>query len=74
MDGFSISKILLGLQKNQELYLKKIKNEQSNKINSFAPELNSSTSNLKQSPNSYIVSPLFFLFFHIFCHSTFLLI
>ena len=41
MDGFSIGKILLGLQ-NPELYLKKIKNPTDGKINGFAPELNTS--------------------------------
>lgn len=46
MDGFNVSKILLGLQ-NSELFLKKIKGSESNKVGSFAPELNASTSNAK---------------------------
>ncbi len=44
MDGFSISKIILGLQ-NPELYLKKLKND--GKITGFSPELNASLSNSK---------------------------
>lgn len=49
MDGFSISRIILGLQ-NPELYLKKLKD--SGKITGFSPELNASLSNSKpqQSP------------------------
>ena len=46
MDGFSISKIILGLQ-NQELYLKKLKNPEGAKVESFAPEINSSIANSK---------------------------
>lgn len=46
MDGFNISKIILGLQ-NPELYLRKLKNQESGKINGFAPELNSSLTNSK---------------------------
>lgn len=46
MDGFSISKIILGLQ-NQELYLKKLKNPEGTKVESFAPEINSSIANSK---------------------------
>ena len=50
MDGFNIGKIILGLQ-NPELFLKKIKpNENNNKVQNFAPELNSSLTNSK--PNS----------------------
>lgn len=49
MDGFSIGKIILGLQ-NPELYLKKLKNE--GKITGFSPELNASLSNSKPQPNS----------------------
>ena len=41
MDGFNIGKIILGLY-NNELFLKKIKNNESNKVQSFAPEINSS--------------------------------
>ena len=41
MDGFNIGKIILGLY-NNELFLKKIKNNNSNKVQSFAPEINSS--------------------------------
>ncbi len=48
MDGFSVSKIILGLQ-NPELFLKKLQNiENNNKVNSFAPEIDSSLANLKQ--------------------------
>ena len=50
MDGFNIGKILLGLQ-NSELFLKKIKKAESNKVESFAPELNASLSNAKPSTN-----------------------
>ena len=46
MDGFNIGKIILGLQ-NPELFLKKLKKPDSEKINSFAPEINSSVSNSK---------------------------
>lgn len=48
MDGFSVSRIILGLQ-NPELLLKKLQNiENNNKIGGFAPEVNSSLANLKQ--------------------------
>ena len=46
MDGFSIGKIILGLQ-NSELLLRKLKKTEAGKINSFAPEINSSISNSK---------------------------
>lgn len=46
MDGFSINKILLGLQ-NQELYLKKLKDVNKSNVQSFAPEINSSLTNTK---------------------------
>ena len=46
MDGFNIGKILLGLQ-NSELFLKKIKQQDVGKLNSFAPEINSSVTNSK---------------------------
>ena len=46
MDGFNIGKIILGLQ-NSELFLKKIKNTETDKVNSFAPEINSSIANSK---------------------------
>lgn len=46
MDGFNIGKILSGLY-NQEKFLKKLKGPEANKINSFAPEINSSLSNAK---------------------------
>ena len=50
MDGFNIGKIILGLQ-NPELFLKKIKpNNGNDKVQNFAPELNSSLTNSK--PNS----------------------
>lgn len=47
MDGFSIGKILLGLQRPD--YLKKIKED--NKVGGFAPELNSSMNNTKAQAN-----------------------
>ncbi len=46
MDGFSISKIILGLQ-NPEFLLKKLKNSDANKVESFAPQINSSIANSK---------------------------
>lgn len=54
MDGFNIGKILLGLQLNQELYLKKLKQDQANKLGGFAPELNNSTTNAKPQQNSML--------------------
>ena len=54
MDGFNIGKIILGLQ-NPEFLLKKIKNNnEAGKINSFAPEINSSLTNTKPSPNQIL--------------------
>lgn len=53
MDGFNIGKILLGLH-NSELFLRKLKNSESNKINNFAPELNSSTANSKPQTNQIL--------------------
>lgn len=50
MDGFSIGKIILGLH-NSEMLLKKIKGVETNKINNFAPELNSSLANPKPQSN-----------------------
>lgn len=50
MDGFNIGKIILGLH-NSELFLKKIKNPESNKVGNFAPELNSSLGNAKPQAN-----------------------
>ena len=47
MDGFNISKIILGLQ-NPEFLLRKLKNKNLNKLDSFAPEINSSLSNKPQ--------------------------
>ncbi len=47
MDGFSVSRIIMGLQ-NPELFLKKLQNIENNKVNSFAPEINSSLADLKQ--------------------------
>lgn len=44
MDGFNVSRIILGLQ-NPEIFLKKIK--QDGKIDGFAPELNSSLNNAR---------------------------
>lgn len=48
MDGFSISRIILGLQ-NPELYLKKLKAQ--DKVGGFSPELGSALSNAKPQPN-----------------------
>ena len=45
MDGFNISKIILGLQ-NPEFF-KKIRPGEQNKINGFAPEMNSALNNSK---------------------------
>lgn len=53
MDGFNISKIILGLQ-NSELLFKKIKKPETNNINTFAPEINSSISNSKPQTNQLI--------------------
>ena len=53
MDGFNISKIILGLQ-NPELYLKKLKPQDINKVNSFAPEINSSIANANSQSNKLI--------------------
>lgn len=46
MDGFNIGKIILGLQ-NSELFLRKLKKPEAGKVNSFAPEINSSIANSK---------------------------
>ena len=56
MDGFSIDKIILGLR-NPEMFLKKIKKNESGKINNFAPELNSSLTNSRPQ-NSNIIQNL----------------
>lgn len=53
MDGFNISKIFLGLQ-NPELFLKKIKNHNMERVNTFAPEINSSIANSKPQPNQIL--------------------
>ena len=50
MDGFNIGKILLGLH-NSELFLRKLKNDETGKINSFAPEINASIANSKPQAN-----------------------
>ena len=50
MDGFNIGKIILGLQ-NSELYLKRLKNPESGKVNNFAPEINTSIENSGAKPN-----------------------
>ena len=55
MDGFNISKILLGLQ-NQELYLKKLKDVDKSKAQSFAPEINTALSNTKPQTNQLLQS------------------
>lgn len=53
MDGFNIGKIILGLQ-NPELFLKKIKPNENNKVQNFAPELNSSLTNSKANSNQIL--------------------
>ena len=53
MDGFNIGKIILGLQ-NHGLFLKKILPNDQTRINSFAPELNSSLSNAKPQANNML--------------------
>ena len=53
MDGFNIGKILLGLQ-NSELFLKKLKNVEGEKINSFAPEINASINNSRPQANQVL--------------------
>ena len=50
MDAFNISKIILGL-KTSELFLKKIKNNETQNIKPFAPEINSSVANSRPHPN-----------------------
>ena len=57
MDGFSINKIIMGLQ-NPELFLKKLKNIENNKVNGFAPELNSTLTDLKQQAAQNIINNL----------------
>ena len=46
MDGFNVSKIILGLQ-NPELFLKRIKQGDEARINSFSAEINSAPGNAK---------------------------
>ena len=53
MDGFSISKIIMGLR-NPELFLKKINSAENNKVNNFAPELNSSLNPNRPQSNQVI--------------------
>ena len=53
MDGFNIGKILLGLQ-NSALYLKKLKLNDNNKVQTFAPEINSSIANTKAETNQIL--------------------
>ena len=53
MDGFNIGKIILGLQ-NPELFIKKNKKEDANKVNSFAPEINTSLANSKPQNNQLL--------------------
>ncbi len=53
MDGFSIGKIILGLQ-NSEMLLRKLKGNEANKVGNFAPELNSSLANSKPQGNQII--------------------
>ena len=53
MDGFNISKIILGLQ-NSELFLKRLKKPEVDTIKPFAPEINSSVSNQNSNQNSLL--------------------
>ena len=53
MDGFNIGKIILGLH-NSEMFLKKLKRPDMEKVNSFAPEINSSISNSKPQTSQII--------------------
>ena len=53
MDGFNIGKIILGLQ-NHEFFIKKLKQKNFDKLNSFAPEINSSLSNTKPQNNQLL--------------------
>lgn len=53
MDGFNINKIILGLQ-NPELFLKKVKNNGTDKLTPFSPEINSSITNSKPNTNQLI--------------------
>ena len=53
MDGFNIGKIILGLQ-NSELFLRKLKKNDAERINNFAPEINSSIANSKPQPNQLL--------------------
>ncbi len=53
MDGFNVSKIILGLQ-NPELFLKKTKKTEGGKLNSFAPEINASFNNSKPQTNQML--------------------
>lgn len=53
MDGFNIGKIILGLQ-NPELFIKKNKKEDANKVNSFAPEINTSLADSKPQNNQLL--------------------
>ena len=52
MDGFSISKIILGLQ-NPE-FLRKIKPGEQSKVSDFAPEMNSALNNAKPQPSDVL--------------------
>ena len=53
MDGFNISKIILGLQ-NSELFLKKLKPQKPDGVETFAPEINSSLSNSRPQSNQIL--------------------
>lgn len=53
MDGFNIGKIILGLQ-HPELFFKKIKLNNNDKIQNFAPELNTTLNNQKPEQNNLL--------------------
>lgn len=53
MDGFNVSKILLGLQ-NSELFLKKLKNVNNGRVESFAPQVNSSLNSANPQGNQIL--------------------
>ena len=53
MDGFNIGKILLGLQ-SSELFFKKIRKNDAGKVDSFAPQINSSIANTRPQQNQLL--------------------
>ena len=58
MDGFSISKLILGLQ-NPEILLRKLKKQEGlEKLNSFAPQLNSPSTDTKPNQHQQLMQTL----------------